>query len=247
MRLLEKFVITTGDDTWLARQYQWPPMPHLKEVSLTGECFESLKTMFYSSMAQKSPNITRLTINYLDCWEAHPSKFFPLLMRLNLTHLSLPGASSYGFNQKLVNNVIHHCKNLETFYVYDINGLLFQQEIALFDKIPSLQEIISDITEDSDMDEIRLRLMTRNDFENQKQYLRRSLMAYKNIPDFAEYLLENHIPAEERDRMSREFDLLYPNEENEAVKAMYIVTKDYLNFDALEMCSLLWTNMEQRG
>ncbi|XP_063701406.1 uncharacterized protein LOC134831580 [Culicoides brevitarsis] len=237
LKSLESLSIKTKFENLYFFQPSWPSLPNLKSVNLQGEGFRCLTQCFFTQIVERSPRIENLEIFYAyDSEEYNHSKFLPILSRLNLKDLILPGeggSATSTQNTKLVDSVIKHCKNLTFFGIHDVNGFSLAQEIQLFKNLPKLKIINSDSMDDN---RYYCRYMERKDFVDLKEYLAKYLYKYKDMTGTIAYLYNHQIPLPERIQIEKDFDTKYDEDD---LKIWYTVLRGYLNMNDLDFCRTL--------
>lgn len=100
--------------------------------------------------------------------------------------------------------------------------------------------ITSEITRAIDVT-VHTREMTRNNFNNLKEYLVENLSFYRNVFEAIDYVIDHEISQDEFRQMCRSFDDKYPDKPRE-VQDLYVVTQDYLKMDPVKLCDLIVFN-----
>lgn len=118
-------------------------------------------------------------------------------------------------------------------------GFKLTQEIRLFEAIPSLNSITSEMTTFDNTNSRRI--MTRNDFNDPKQYLTVNVKRYRDIFEVVHYVIENVMPMEDFNQKCRSFKEEHPLMPNE-VKYLYVVLQDFLKLTAINLCEILVFN-----
>ncbi|XP_063695913.1 uncharacterized protein LOC134827264 [Culicoides brevitarsis] len=238
---LETFWMKTKSENVDATDLKWPSLPHMKKICLSGEGFHSLNKNFYFGIAQKSPKLHEIRLDYVKYPESSPSKFFPLLAKLNLVHLTLPGEGelySDDNNSALVGKIVKHCKHLKWCNINDGVGFSLQQEIQLLRSLPKLQCVAS-----ADMSGCIFRETYRDDVKDLKKYLAKELSSYKDLQRTINYLYDFEIPHEDRLRMEESFRAgisVEEDEEDEEFETWYIVMHDFLKMSPRDMCKAFY-------
>ncbi|XP_063696809.1 uncharacterized protein LOC134827876 [Culicoides brevitarsis] len=247
LKHLEKVIIETCELVNAVEELRWPELPNLHTLSLSGWCFQQFNEELYESMARNSPKINHLKIN-TEGGACLNSCFVPLINTCPLISLILPGegdeySEDFEKNGLLLSNIAKHCKQLEFLSVNDSKGLLMGQEILLFNAIPSLKTIKSVIAYEDFPDTIRV--FTREDLFNLKEYLKINLHKYKDIFDTIEYVMSNIIPFNDVMNMLDEYaEQLNHRIENlehlDNVRKLFIVGVKFLQMDNVDLCRIAY-------
>lgn len=230
LQQLERLSFGTNECEDFNNGNTWPKLPKLHTLSLTGNCFEDFDEEIYAEMARNCPKIRHLKINTEGF--LLESQFLPMLKLRSLRRLVVPG-NGCG-NRLLVSELIKNCQKLKDLTIQDDVGLSLEQEMLLFDKIPTLASIRSVIGDEN----ANTRNIDRKNLDDLKKYLTENLHQYSDLQSTVQHVIDTVISIEDFMRMLAIFAREHPDETNERIREIYIVTK-FLGMGSFQFCRLV--------